>query len=109
MEETQPPAWLLQQAALSQSTRFISQSRQFALAGEGALTDNLAAYVAAQYALATFQSEDEPDPAASWKKLRALCHNVVALRRGDHLAQRLQLQRQRLPMPPAKTPAPIEP
>ena len=103
------PAWLLQQAALSQASRFLSQSRQLAQAGDGTVTDNLAAFVAAQYALATLQSEDERDPAASWKKLRALCHDVLALRRSDQRAECLRLQRQRPQSPQAKKPATTEP
>jgi len=93
------PDWLLQQAALSETSRFMSESRQLAQAGEGTVTDNLALFVAAHYALATVQFGDEADPAARWKKLRALCRDVVALRRGDQLAQRLNLQRRQLCRP----------
>jgi len=39
--------------------------------------------------------ENENDPAA-WKLLRELCHDVVALRRGDHGAEWLRLDRERL-------------
>ncbi|HXR08752.1 MAG TPA: ATP-binding protein, partial [Candidatus Acidoferrum sp.] len=91
------PGWLLQQAALSEASRFISESRQLANAGEGTVTDNLATFVAAQYAVASSQLGDEANPDAKWKRLRALCHDVVALRRGDQLAQRLDLKR--LPVP----------
>ena len=41
MEETPHPAWLLQQAALSQASRFLSQSRQLAQAGDGTVTDRI--------------------------------------------------------------------
>jgi hypothetical protein len=91
------PAWLLQQAALSQASRFISQSRQLVQAGQGTVTDNLATFVAAQYVLATQQRGDQADPEADWKWLRALCQDVIALRRSDQLAGRFQLQRRLLP------------
>jgi hypothetical protein len=100
-------AWLIEQAALAQANRFISECRQLAQAGEGTVTDNLSTFVTAQYALATQQYGGEPDPRAQWKHLRALCHDVVGLRRGDQLAERLRLQRETLalrhPQPPAPT------
>ena len=99
------PAWLLQQAALAQTAHFLSESRQLAQAGQGALTDHLATFVAARYALATRQMEDQVDEGQQWTLLRALCHDVVRLRRGDHLAESLRLQRQLQEMRQPKTPS----
>jgi hypothetical protein len=97
-------AWLIEQTALGEARRFMSECRQLAQAGEGTVTDNLGAFVAAQYALATQQSGGEADAESQWKRLRALCHDVVGLRRGDQLAERLRLQRETLalrhPQPP---------
>jgi hypothetical protein len=87
------PGWLNHQAALGEATRFMSESRQLSNAGEGTVTDNLATFVAAQYALASSQLAEEPDADTRWKRLRDLCHDVVALRRGDQNAQRLELNR----------------
>ena len=44
-------AWLIEQAALAQASRFISECRQLAQTGEGTVTDNLSTFVSAQYAL----------------------------------------------------------
>jgi hypothetical protein len=85
--------WLLQEAALSQTGRFLDESRQLAEAGQGAITDHLATYVAARYALARGQIGDAADPQASLKLLRNFCHDVVALRRGDHFVERMRIKR----------------
>jgi hypothetical protein len=97
--------WLVEQAALAEASRFMAECRQLAQAGEGTITDNLNIFVAAQYALATQQSGGEADPEAAWKRLRALCHDVVELRRGDQLAERLRLQRETLALRHPKTSA----
>ena len=96
--------WLLDQAALSEANRFVADSRQLVQAGEGVITDHLATYVAARYALARGQLGDASDPQANWKLLRALCHDVVALRRGDQLAQSLNLKRLRQQLSQPKPP-----
>jgi hypothetical protein len=101
------PAWLLQQAAFAQTAHFLAESRQLAQAGQGALTDHLATFVAARYALATRQLSDQVEESEHWKLLRALCHDVVRLRRGDHLAESLRLQRQLLQMRQHNNPFPI--
>src|ERR1700733_9839467 len=59
--------WLLDQAALSETNRFVAESRQFVQAGDGAITDHFATYVAARYALARGQVGDRSDPQANWK------------------------------------------
>jgi hypothetical protein len=103
--------WLLQQAALAESNQFIADSRALARAGEGAITDHLATFVAAQYALARHMLGDDQDERAHFKLLRSLCNDVVGLRRGDHNAERLRLQRQFLAMrlPNLPSPDPHEP
>ena len=90
------PAWLLQQAALDQTAHFLADSRQLAQAGQGALTDHLAAFVASRYALAVRQLEDEVNESEHWRLLRNLCQDVAGLRHGDQEAERLRLERERL-------------
>jgi len=90
------PAWLLQQAAFAQSAHFLAESRKLAQAGQGSVNDHLAAFLATRYALATRQLAGEADERQHFKLLRALCHDVASLRRGDHLAERLRLDHQRL-------------
>ena len=55
----------------------------------------LAHRIAARYALATcaLPTQDSPE---QWRRLRELCADVVQLRRGDHAAERLRLDRERL-------------
>ncbi|MGD1086707.1 MAG: hypothetical protein ABSA47_18370 [Verrucomicrobiota bacterium] len=86
--------WLLEQAALGESSRFVSESRQLAQAGQGAITDHLAVFVAARYAVARQRLSAEER--LQWKFLRAFCHDVVSLRRGDHSLQRMRLQRDQM-------------
>ena len=97
--------WLIEQTALTEVSRFLSDSRSSAQAGQGAVTDSLATFLSAQYAVAARMLGDDASEVEHWKLLRALCHDVVGLRRGDHNAQRLRLQQQRLalrqPTPPA--------
>jgi hypothetical protein len=98
--------WLLQQAALGEASRFVADARELAQAGRGAVTDHLATFLTAEYAGAVLQLSSEADPAAHWKRLRALCHDVAALRRGDQYAESMRLHRHRLAMRLAGIPAP---
>jgi len=52
-------------------------------------------WLAARYAVAMERSEGQGDRAAAWERLREFCHDVVALRRVDLRAQRLELVRAR--------------
>ena len=54
------------------------------------LTDQLAEWVAARYALAVEQIEDAPKR-ERWRMLREMCADVVRLRRGDQCAERLAM------------------
>lgn len=69
--------------------------------GPGALiTDQLALYMASRLAVALAKfpsaSEDPDGPDGHLKRLRLLCLPLVALRKGDHDAQWLQVERDRL-------------
>jgi hypothetical protein len=88
--------WLLEQAALGEAGRLLAESRQLAQAGQGDITDHLATFVAAHYALARRRLDGAPDDGRHWKLLRALCHDISSLRRGDHSVQRLRLRREEL-------------
>jgi hypothetical protein len=92
------PAWLLQQDALAQAGRFLAESREIAQAGQGALTDHLATFVAARYALAIRELHGDADGSEQWNRLRALCHDVAGLRRNDQRAEWLRINRERLQM-----------
>src|SRR5437762_338999 len=56
------------------------------------LTDQLAHWLTARYVVAIKSAEGEPD----WKRMRELCNDLVALRKGDHRQEGLKLDRERL-------------
>ena len=96
-QETGYRDWLGQQAALEQVRQLSAEAAELAQAGEGALTDTLAQFLAAQYVLATKAVVRQAAGAAvEVKTLQALCNDVVALRRGDHNAGWLRLEREKL-------------
>src|SRR5579864_6790830 len=87
--------WLDQQTALELAGRIAENTDELAAAAGGPLTDKMALWVAARY-LVTIQKLEAAgaDDEAVWKRLRGLCRDVVALRRGDHHAERLKLDRE---------------
>jgi hypothetical protein len=88
--------WEMMQAALDETHRVVSEGQELDKVGEKALADRLAVWLVGRYIVVTRKLiENESDPAA-WKLLRELCHDVVALRRGDHGAEWLRLDRERL-------------
>ena len=60
-----------------------------------ALSETLARWLAARYAVATRRLLETEGP-EQWRLLRELCGDVVELRRGDHSAKRLEIERKRL-------------
>lgn len=62
--------------------------------GHAQLTDTLAFWLASRYAMAT-RRVAETEGTEGWRLLRELCADVAELRRGDHSAQRLVLERER--------------
>ncbi|MGD1085877.1 MAG: hypothetical protein ABSA47_14165 [Verrucomicrobiota bacterium] len=90
------PAWLLQQETLAEAARFMAQSCQLAQAGKGAVTDHLATFVAAHYAVAIRRLRHANNESEHWRFLRQLCQDVSGLRRCDQAAERMRLQRRHL-------------
>lgn len=63
----------------------------------GALTDTVADWLSPQYAVAAReQLANATSPEERWKILRMVAIDLSALRRGDHCAERLRLERERL-------------
>lgn len=87
--------WLVQQEALEMAERTHQDAAELATANRSPLTDALAHLVTARYAAAARQVE-ETGSAEGWRRLRELCADIVELRRGDHSAQRLELERERM-------------
>ncbi len=89
--------WLAHLAAMDEVRRVVGEAKELSQAADGALTDNLAAWLAGRYAIATRQlGVDKGSGAPDWNLLRALCHDIVDLRRGDHSAESLRIERERL-------------
>jgi hypothetical protein len=88
--------WVAQQAALSESRRVMAEGTELSATGQNALADKLSVWLLGRYVVATRRLlENEDDPAA-WKLLRELCHDVVTLRRGDHGAEWLRIEQEKL-------------
>jgi hypothetical protein len=88
--------WEAHQFALAETQRIMAEGMELDRVGDKALADKLAAWLLGRYALATRRLiENENDPAA-WKLLREVCHDLVALRRGDHFAEWLRIDREKL-------------
>jgi hypothetical protein len=65
--------------------------------GAQPLTDQMAVLMATRYLVALRQMAGKnPDDESSFKGMRELCHDLVALRRGDHSAARLKMEQERL-------------
>jgi hypothetical protein len=62
----------------------------------GSITDAVAAWLASQYFSAAHEKLAGTESAQRWEVLRAFVQGWAALRRGDHSAGRLQLDREEL-------------
>lgn len=65
-------------------------------AADGSITDGIAGWVAAQYTTSTHQELAAVGGSRRWKILRDVIRDWSVLRRNDHAALRLQLERERL-------------
>jgi hypothetical protein len=89
--------WLWRQETLEMAQEMAAETGEFQMAGAPPLTDQMAGWVTAHYLMAIRKLVEknkggEPD----LKVLREFCHDVVALRRGDHSAARLKIEQERL-------------
>jgi hypothetical protein len=62
----------------------------------GSVTDSVAGWLATQYLAAAHQKLDTVDGAERWDVLRAFAQDWAMLRHGDHTAERLRIERERL-------------
>jgi hypothetical protein len=89
--------WLRQQEALDMARQLAADTGELQPAGAPPLTDQMAVWLAARYLIAIRKLGETSDGAEpDLKVLREFCHDVVALRRGDHSAARLKLEQERL-------------
>jgi len=96
--------WLRQQEAQALARQICVETADTQPAGAPLLTDRMAVWVTSRYLLAARHLAGTTGPEADWKALREFCHDLVALRRGDHSAARLQIAQARPPRPRAETP-----
>jgi len=98
--------WLLQQESVEVARQLATEAGELLAAG-GSLADKLAVWVTARYVVAARNLGNGNPGAIDFATLRAFCSDLVALRRGDHSAARLELERQR--MASAQTVSPSTP
>jgi len=94
--------WLAQQEALEIAERLGEDAAEWAREGHAPLTDTVAHWLAARYAVAT-RRVAETDGREGWHLLREMCGDIVELRKGDHSAERLRIERERLELEKEKT------
>src|SRR5208282_1032633 len=91
--------WEAQQEALEAVRRFGADAAEINQATGGQLADHLALCMTARIAVALQRaSSGGDDPAGQLQRLRQLCGDLVALRKGDQNAQWLRIERQKLQM-----------
>ena len=88
--------WLRQQEALELVRNLSAEADDLKVAAVEPLSDKLGLWLAARYAVAARKLADQKDGELDWPRLRELCNDVVALRRGDHSAARLKIEQTRL-------------
>jgi len=95
--------WLAHQDALERGRNLAAEAGELTVAA-GAFADHLAVVLTARYAEALAQWDGNPSgtPAQNIRALRALCQDIVELRRGDHSAARLRLEQERLELDRSK-------
>lgn len=85
--------WLARQETLACARELAGDAEELAEAADGSLADHLAVVLSARYAALVSGWDGEMDDAfrRQTRALRALCQDIVELRRGDHCAERLRL------------------
>ncbi|MGH8095072.1 MAG: hypothetical protein ACREIF_16630 [Chthoniobacterales bacterium] len=94
--------WQARQEALEIAERLGEDAAEWAGEGRAPLTDTLAHFLVARYAVAT-RRVAEAGGREGWRLLREMCGDVVELRKGDHSAERLQIERERLKLEKEKS------
>jgi hypothetical protein len=93
--------WQAQQEALEIAGRLGEDAAEWAREDRAPLTDTVTHWLAARYAVAT-RRVAETGGREGWRLLREMCGDVVELRKGDHSAERLRIDRERLELEQAK-------
>jgi hypothetical protein len=89
--------WVLQQETIELVRHMDADSDELSQASKTRLTDLLAQRLAARYVVvAKALSQSDTEGEIDLKLLREFCGDIVALRKGDHSAERLKLERERM-------------
>ncbi len=89
--------WQRQQESLALALELCAQSDELAKVAGESLGDRLAPLLIARYmAVLRTLGTDSGGDSGDWKMLHELCGDIVALRKGDHSAERLRFDRERL-------------
>ena len=86
--------WVIEGGAMSLAEQFSSGTTAGASESGPPTPEMLATWLSCRYAMAARQI-NTGDRAERWRLLRELCHDVVALRRGNHRARQLDLDYER--------------
>ena len=96
--------WLRQQEALDMARQLAGDVDELQPPGSPPLADQMAVWLTARYLVAVQKlAEQNGDGEMDLKTLRELCHDVVAVRRGDHSGARLKMEQERLEREREKT------
>ena len=87
--------WVAKQEALEIAERLGEDATEWNAEGRAPLTGTLTLWLVARYAVAT-RRVAETGGREGWRLLREMCGDIVELRKGDHSAERLQIERERL-------------
>jgi len=77
-------------------TEMVAEAQELKQAASGSVTDAVSAWLAPQYLLAAREKLETKSGDGRFDVLRTFLHDWAALRRGDHSAARLQLDREEL-------------
>ena len=94
--------WVAQQEALEMAGRLGEDATEWNAEGRAPLTDLLAHSLAIRYVVET-RRVAETGGREGWRLLREMCGDIVELRKGDHSAERLQIERERLELEKEQT------
>jgi hypothetical protein len=90
-------AWEAHREALQAARQFGADAAELAQAAGGQLADNLEICLTARIAVALREPDSGgDDPGCQLQRLRQLCADLAALRKGDHSAQWLKIEREKL-------------
>jgi hypothetical protein len=97
--------WLGHQETLALAHELKARAAELETVVDGSLAERVCRVLTARYATELMRGEDPGDDGRERRltRLRALCADVVELRRGDLLAEKLKLDRERLSLDREKT------